>query len=370
MHGFLDGVRVLDLSENLAGPYCTQILGDMGAEVLKVERPGGDPARAWGPPFVGEDAALFVAANRNKTAIELDLRSDAGRAELRSRLAATDVFVQSFRPGVIERLGFGESEVRAYAPDVIYVSISAFGTHGPLRDAAGYEPLIQAFAGILSVTGEADGPPVRVGTSIVDMGTGMWAAMGVLAALRERDRSGRGRRIDASLFGTALAWMGYHIAGYGATGVSPGRHGTAFPSIAPYDVFEASDGRLMIAAGNDPLFRALCAALSLEETVEDARFATNALRVKHRTELDERIRASVRRREVEELEEALRQAGVPCARLQDVGEVVRHAQTQAAGLLQPMPGREDVPLVALPVAWDDELLPVRQSPPARPRSRQ
>jgi crotonobetainyl-CoA:carnitine CoA-transferase CaiB-like acyl-CoA transferase len=361
----LQGIRVIDVSENLAGPYCTQILADMGADVLKVERPGGDPARAWGPPFVGGDSALFVAANRNKAGVELDLRTAAGSAALRAHLKDADVFVQSFRPGVIERLGFGEEAVRAIAPDIIHVSISAFGTHGPLRDSAGYEPLMQAFAGILSVTGEADGPPVRVGTSIVDMGTGMWAALAVVAALRERDRTGKGRRIDASLFGTALAWMGYHIPGCMASGVTPGRHGTAFPSIAPYDAFETADGRLMIAAGNDALFDTLCAVLSLEEISGDDRYATNALRVAHRGDLDGAIAAAVSNWTTIELEAALHEAGVPCAPIQDVAELLRHPQTRASGLLSALPGTPTVPVVALPVRWDDEVFPVRRAPPAR-----
>lgn len=362
--GVLAGIRVVDASENLAGPWCAQILGDLGAEVLKVERPGGDPARAWGPPFVGEDAALFVVTNRHKRSERLDLRTEAGRSRLWASIEGADIFVQSFRPGAIERLGFGEGDVRSRNPRILYASVSAYGTRGPLRDAAGYDPLLQAFSGLMSVTGEAGGPPVRVGTSLVDMGAGMWLAIGLLAALRERDRTGRGGRVEVSLLGAALAWMGYHLIGAQATGEAPGRHGTAFPSIAPYESFETKDGRLMIAAGNDGLFHALCAVLKRPDLAADAAYRTNALRVGARAELAGKLQTETRAWTTSALTEALLRAGVPCAPIQDVAHVLAHPQTEASGLLVDLPDG-GVKVVPMPVAFDGAFPAVGRGVPAR-----
>jgi len=363
--GALRGIRVLDLSENLAGPFCAQILGDLGADVMKVERPGGDPARAWGPPFDGGDAVLFLAANRNKRGCELDLRTESGAAQLWEMIDESDVFVQSFRPGVIERLGFGADPVRARNPRIIYCSISAYGTRGPLRDAAGYDPLLQAFSGLMSVTGENDGEPVRLGSSPVDMGAGMWLAIGVLAALRERESTGLGRRLDVSLLGAALNWMGYHFLGLQASGRTPERHGTAFPSIAPYESFETMDGRLMIAAANDSLFCELCAVLQRPDLVSDSRYASNALRVANRVELRDAIARAVGTWSTAALTDALLAAGVPCSPIQDAREAFVHPQTAATGLLVDLPGSATpgLKVIALPIEWDGEIVPVRSGVP-------
>ncbi len=368
--GALADIRVVDLSENLAGPYCAQILGDLGAEVTKVERPGGDPARAWGPPFAGDDAALFVCTNRHKHTIELDLRVDRAKAELWQLLERADVIIQSFRPGAIERLGFGEADVRAKNERAIYCSVSAWGRQGPLRQAAGYDPLLQAFSGLMSVTGEAEGPPVRVGTSLVDMGAGMWLAIGVLAALRERDRTGKGRRVEVSLLGAALSWMGYHLIGAQTTGRSPGRHGTAFPSIAPYEAFETADGRLMIAVGNDSLFLALCDVLARTDLATDPRYATNALRVAARAELRREVEDATRGWKTAALTAALEEAGVPCAPILDVAEALAHPQTEASGLLVELPEAEPSGLrvVAMPVAFDGRAPDVGRGVPKRVRA--
>jgi formyl-CoA transferase/CoA:oxalate CoA-transferase len=363
--GPLQGVRVVDVSENLAGPFCAQILGDLGAEVMKVERPGGDPARAWGPPFVGSDAVLFLAANRNKRGCELDLRTESGAAQLWQLIDESDVFVQSFRPGVIERLGFGADAVRARNSRIIYCSISAYGTRGPLRDAAGYDPLLQAFSGLMSVTGESGGEPVRLGSSPVDMGAGMWLAIGVLGALRERERTGVGTRLDVSLLGAALNWMGYHFLGLQSSGRAPARHGTAFPSIAPYESFETMDGRLMIAAANDGLFCELCAVLRRPDLASDGRYANNALRVANRVQLRAEIAHEIRTWSTATLAEAMLAAGVPCSPIQDAMEAFEHPQTAATGLLVDLPGSgtPDVKVIALPIEWDGEVLPVRTGIP-------
>lgn len=363
--GALAGVRVLDLSENLAGPYCTQILGDLGATVVKVERPGGDPARAWGPPFVGDDAALFVGANRHKRRLEVNLHTPEGLSRVRELASHADVFVQSFRPGAIERLGLGEAEVRARNPRIVYASISAYGDAGPLRDAPGYDPLLQAFAGLMSVTGEPAGDPARVGTSVIDMGAGMWLAIGVLTALHERERTGRGRRVDVSLLGAALSWMGYHLVGTQATGEAPGRQGTAFASIAPYEAFETADGRLMIAAANDGLFARLCEVLGRRDLVEEPRFGTNAGRVAERAALRAEIAGETSGWTTSALSAALQEAGVPSAPIHDVAEALAHPQVRASGLLSALPGRS-VEVVPLPIAFDGVFPAVGQDVPRRP----
>ena len=363
--GPLIGIRVLDLSENLAGPFCGQVLGDLGADVIKVERPGGDPARDWGPPFAGEDSALFVAANRHKTGLRLDLTTAGGRESLGRLIDGSDVLIQSFRPGVIERLGFGGDAVRSRNPRIIYCSVSAWGTRGPLREAAGYDPLLQAFAGLMSVTGDPEGGPVRSGTSLVDTTAGMWLTIAVLAALRERESTGLGTRLDVSLLGAALTLMGYHLLGVQATGRVPGRHGTAFPSIAPYESFETADGRLMIAAANDRLFTALCSVLERTDLAADELYATNALRVLNRASLRDEIGGVVRTWRTGTLMEALLAAGVPCAPIQDAAEALAHPQTELTGLLVELPGSSGLRVVALPIEWNGAVFPVRAGVPAR-----
>ncbi len=370
----LNGLRVLDLCQNLAGPYATQILADFGADVIKVEPPGGDPARLWGPPFMDGESPLYLCANRNKRSVVLDLQAEAGREALRRLARRSHVFAQAFRSGVMERLGFGYEEVRALRPDVIYVSVTAFGTAGPLREHPGYDPLMQAYAGLMSVTGHEGAPPARVGTSLVDMGTGLWTAMAVLAEAGRRGWSG-GRsagveaeaeavHITTSLLDTSLAWMAYHLQGHLATGRVPGPSGSGLGMIAPYEAFPAADGNVMIAAANDGLFRRLCGALDLAQLAEDPRFAANADRVAHREGLVAVLTERTRRLDSAELVRRLRQAGVPCAPIQDVGQVVRDEQVAASGMLRRVAEREAYVDVALPVRWDGERADARRAPPA------
>jgi len=349
----LAGVRVVDLSQNLAGPYCAQILADLGAAVVKVEPPGGDPARTWGPPFECGEAVIFGAANRGKRSLLLDLKQSAGREVLERLLGRADVFLQSFRTGVIERLGFGWEIVHDLNPRLVYCSITAYGMDGPQGHLPGYDPLMQAQGGLISVTGQP-GQPARVGTSVVDMGTGMWAAMAVLAALGDRERTGRGAHVVGSLYETTLAWMAYHLAGFHAEGTVPGPQGTAFPLIAPYDAFPTADGRLMIAAANDGLFARLCGALHQEALAQDARFADNPGRVAHRVELCAALALATRPQRTEALVERLREAGVPCAPIQDVGQVARDPQTEASGLVRHAQSArgESFTSVAPPLRWN------------------
>jgi formyl-CoA transferase/CoA:oxalate CoA-transferase len=351
----LEGVRVVDVTSSLAGPYCTEILGALGADVVKVEHPGrGDEARAWGPPFFEGSSVMFYAANLNKRSLALDVKR--GRDVLLRLIDSAEVFLQSLRPGTAARLGFGPEELRARKPDLVYCDIGAFGRAGPLRDRPGYDPLIQAFGGIISVTGEPDRPGVRVGASIVDQGTGMWAALGILAALL----AGGGHTVDVSLFETVVGLLPYQVSSYLAGGGVPGRHGTAFPLIAPYQVFPTLDGGLMIAAGNDGLFARLCAALGLDALALDSRFATNPARVERRSELASVIGQRVASERTADLLERLEEAGVPAAPVNDVAQVADHEQTAALGLLQRLPE----PTVALPLSLDGERI-VHRSPPPR-----
>jgi crotonobetainyl-CoA:carnitine CoA-transferase CaiB-like acyl-CoA transferase len=351
----LKGRRVVDLTASLAGPACTQLLAALGADVVKVEPREGDHAREWGPPFVGEDGALFFAANAGKRSIALDLGDPRG-IEIALRLGGrSDVFVQSLRPGLAEARGLGPDVLRERNPTLVYCSIGAYGAGGPLSDRPGYDPLMQAATGIMSVTGEPNGPAVRVGVSLVDFATGQWAAIGILAALLR----GGGGVIDTSLYETSLALLAGHIAGHAATGEVPERHGTAFPLIAPYEVFPTRDGSLMISAGSDPLYERLRVALGLRE---DPRFRTNPDRVRNRRELAGVLSGVLRTRTTEEWEDALAEAGVPASPVRDVGEAAAHAQTEALGILQQLGAGTTV---TPPLSVDGERVRHPDAPPRR-----
>jgi len=350
----LEGVRVVDVTSSLAGPYCTEILGALGADVVKVEHPErGDEARAWGPPFWEDTSVMFYAANLSKRSLALDVKR--GRDVLLRLVERADVFLQSLRPGTAQRLGFGAEELRALNPRLVYCDIGAFGRVGPLRERPGYDPLLQAFGGIVSVTGEPDRPGVRVGASIVDQGTGTWAALGILVALY----AGGGRTVDVSLFETVVALLPYQVTSYLAAGVVPGRHGTAFPLSAPYQVFRVRDEELMIAAGNDGLFARLCDALGVPELATDTRFATNPDRLQRRDELAKLLQARLTDERLAEVLARLEAAGVPAAPVNDVGQVAEHEQTAALGLIQQTPE----PAVAFPVSFDGERVAHRSPPP-------
>lgn len=362
----LVGIRVVDLSQNLAGPYCTQILGDLGADVVKVEPPGmGDAARAWGPPFLGGHSPLFLSANRNKRSVVLDLREDADREALWTLIDGADVFVQAFRKGVDARLGFPAEEIMARNPRMIHVSIQAWGPSGPLADQPGFDPLLQAFSGLLSVTGTEGGNAARAGTSVVDLGTGMWGALGVLAALRDRDRTGVGQRIEVSLLETALAWMAYHLQGVAGGGPVPRALGTALGMIAPYQGFPVRDGTVMIAAANDGLFRRLCGALGLEALLEDPRFRDNPSRAAHREILAGMVSEATAGLTRDDLLDRMRTAGVPAAPIHDTREVLHDPQVEATGLLRstPHPDIPDYLEVATPLRRDGTHPPTRIPPP-------
>ncbi|HJQ73804.1 MAG TPA: CoA transferase [Gaiellaceae bacterium] len=357
----LAGARVVDLTSSLAGPTATQLLAALGADVVKVEPLAGDHSRAWGPPFLEGGGAMFLAANAGKRSLAVELGDERGR-EILLRLAdRADVFLQSLRPGTAQHHGVGPEALRERNPRLVYCSIGAFGPGGPLSAQPGYDPLLQAASGIMSVTGERDGPPVRVGVSLVDLGTGVWAALGVVAALYERERTGVGRTLEISLYETALSLLAYQLVGYLGAGFVPGRDGSAFPQIAPYQVFPARDGELMIVAGNDKLFAVLCGVLGVPELVTDPRFLTNPDRVANRAELVALVEERTRERGAAELLEALVAAGVPASPVHDVGEAARHPQTEALGILQTL---GDLVTVATPLSADGERVRHHAPPPA------
>jgi crotonobetainyl-CoA:carnitine CoA-transferase CaiB-like acyl-CoA transferase len=363
----LEGLTVLDLTQNVAGPYCTQILGDLGADVVKIERPGrGDETRAWAPPRWGAEGAVFLAFNRNKRSLALDVKAPAARPVIERLVRRSDVLVQSFRPGNAEELGFGAAQVRALNSRLVYCSVTAFGTRGPLREHPGYDPMMQGYSGFMRITGHPGQAPVRAGTSMVDMGTGMWAALAVLAALRERDRTGVGGEVTTALFDTALAWIPYQLMGYLATGELPQPQGSAAAMIVPYQAFPTTDGWLMITTPTDALFGRLCEALGRAELAADPRFRTNPDRVRNRATLVPALEALTRPWATAALLEHLRQAGVTAGPVQTVDQVVTDPQTKASEMLLPTP-RPDIPdltTVALPLRLGDER-PLPRRPPPR-----
>jgi crotonobetainyl-CoA:carnitine CoA-transferase CaiB-like acyl-CoA transferase len=362
----LEGVVVADLTQNVAGPFCTQILGDMGAEVVKVERPGrGDDARAWAPPFWGAESASFMAMNRNKKSLALDVKREGGLEVLKRLVARADVFVQSLRAGAVAELGLDFAAAAALNPRLVYCSVTAYGARGPLADRPGYDPLMQAYGGLMSVNGHPGQEPARVGTSIVDMGTGMWAALGVVAALRQRDATGRAVEVTTALFETALMWVSYHAMGYFGSGEVPQPQGSGTAMIAPYQAFPTADGYAMIAAGSDALYGRLARALGAPGLADDPRFADNPSRVRHRAALVEALAARTRELKTVELLERLRVAGVPSAPILTVDAVLEEPQTQASGMLvaAPHPRLPDYRSIGLPILWDGARPEVRRVPP-------
>jgi crotonobetainyl-CoA:carnitine CoA-transferase CaiB-like acyl-CoA transferase len=353
----LQGIRVLDLTSSLAGPTATEILAALGADVVKIEHPGrGDEARDWGPRFFEGGSVMFFSANAGKRSLGLDLKDERGRAVLLRLAESADVAVQSLRPGTAERLRIGPDDLRGRNAGLVYCTIGAFGRRGPLAAEPGYDPLMQAAAGIMSVTGEPDRPPVRVGVSLIDIGTGVWAALAIVAALHE----GVGRTLDLSLYETALSLLPYQLSDVLGGAPPSGRHGTAFPLIAPYEVFPTADGELMIVAGNDRLFTSLCAAVGAPELAADPRFASNPLRVEHRDELRGLLRGLLAGHATGNLLERLRAAGVPASPVLDVDQVAQHEQTLATGMLQQLDAGT---IVAPPLSADGERVLHRGEPP-------
>jgi crotonobetainyl-CoA:carnitine CoA-transferase CaiB-like acyl-CoA transferase len=363
--GTYRGLKVLELATTIAGPFSTMILADLGADVIKVERPvKGDDARAMPPHWAGE-STVFLAINRNKRSLALDLKAPAGRDAFLRMAAGADVVVQSFRPGAAERLGLGFDDIRARNPSIVYCSISAFGTSGSAAGLPGYDPLIQAFSGLMSMTGHPGQPPARVAASLIDLTTGMWAAMGTMAALARRDQTGEAQYVESTLVDSGYMLLCHQIAAMLATGEVPGPLGSGSPIAAPYEAFETADGWIMVAAGNDDLIRRLFDALELAELLDDERYRTPTARVRNRDSLHEAIEARLRTRSSDAWITDVRAAGVPVGPVQDLEEAVNHPMTAERELLvKPQDGARfpELRLVRLP--FDDARPPVLRRPPA------
>jgi crotonobetainyl-CoA:carnitine CoA-transferase CaiB-like acyl-CoA transferase len=356
--------RVVDLTQNVAGPYAGMVLAELGARVTKVEPPQGDATRAWGPPFWDGRSPTYLAINRNKDVVNLDLKTARGRKELAKLLKGADVLLSSSRPGAMERMGLGYGSVRRKYPRMIYGEITPYGNGGPRSLEPGYDPLMQALTGIMSVTGRPGDPPIRVGVSIVDMTAGLWLALGTLAALQMRGTSSRGHRVSVSLYETGISWMAYHFASFWASGVSPHGWGSGVSMIAPYEGFRTSDGWVIIGAGNDGLFAKLGGALGHPEWTADPRFRTNADRVKNRHELAALIELITKGRSTAELEALLKHEGVPASPVSDVAKAVGDAQLDSLGMVQTLPG-SPIPgfkSVGVPFTIDGARPPLRTVP--------
>jgi crotonobetainyl-CoA:carnitine CoA-transferase CaiB-like acyl-CoA transferase len=348
----LAGVKVIELANNIAGPYAGFVLALLGADVLKVERPHtGDDARGWGPPFWHGTSATFQALNANKHGITRDLKDPEHLAWVKAYVQRCDVLVHNLRPGVLEEAGLGSAAMTALNSRLVYCNLSAFGPTGPMQRNPGYEPMVQAFSGLFSVNGFPDRPGVRIGTSVLDLGSAVWAALGCIAGLLQRERTGRGCVVDASLYETALGLLSVHFARYQASGTLPERHASGSPAVVIFQAFDTADGQVIVAAANDRLFAKLAGALGHPEWTKDARFRSNADRVVNRRALVPLVAEIMRQRPSEDWVQRLEKIGVPCAPINDLNVVRTHAQTAALGMLQPAP-EIAMDLMSLPLSFD------------------
>ena len=361
----LRGLLVIEIGTSVAAPFGGSILAELGAEVIKIENPAhGDDARLWGPPFVDGSSALFHALNRNKRSAAIDFKDAVQLQKLKKFVHdQADIVLQNMRPGIVERYGLDAKTLRTEKPSLIYCDMAAYGTKGPLNSKPGYDPLMQAFAGIMSVTGTEGQDPVRVGPSIVDKGTAMWSVIGILTALYRRQQTGEGTEIGTSLFETALAWMADHAANNSGSDQPPKRMGTENAGITPYKAYQANDGWLVIAAGNDAMFRRLADILGHPNWAEQSEFASNAARVENRDRLNDMVAGAISTASISSWVDKFDAADVPCAPLQSLDTVLAHPQTKAVGMVQSPPDAP-VSLFGLPIRFDGERPPLRSSAPA------
>jgi formyl-CoA transferase/CoA:oxalate CoA-transferase len=362
----LSGLTILDLSRVLSGPYCTMLAADMGARVIKIEHPqGGDDTRAWGPPFLHGESAYYLSINRNKESVAVDFKTEGGRRVIEALLAKADALVENFRPGTLDKMGLGYTAVSARRPDLVYVSISGFGQNGPRRDEAGYDAVAQAEGGLMSVTGTADGPAVRVGVAIADIASGMFAFQGLLLALLAKARTGRGQHVDVGMLDVVAALISYQAGRYLVTGDSPPRSGNRHLTIAPYDTFDTSDGVLVLAVGNDRQWQTLCATFGLAALGAAEAFRTNEGRVVNYAALRRELEPFFRARALEDLVAALRGAGVPCGAVRSVAEVMNDPQILARAMVESVahPTIGPLSVLGVPVKLSDTPGAVRTPPP-------
>jgi len=361
----LHGIRVLDLSRVLAGPYCTMVLGDLGADVIKVEPPEGDETRAWGPPFAEGESAYYLCINRNKRSMTVNLKSDEGRAILRELALKSDVLVENFRPGTLARYGLDDETLRPDHPRLVYCSISGFGQTGPLRERPGYDFMIQAMGGIMSVTGDPDGEPMKVGVAVADLFAGQNAVIAILAALQARERNGEGQYIDIALFDSQLGWLANVTSNFLISGNLPKRYGNAHPNIVPYQVFEAVDGWFALAVGNDKQFVRLCDVIDRPEWSSDERFTTNTARVSNREKLIPLLKSIFTLRRVDEWLSLLESAEIPCGPINTLDKAFANPQVAAREMLVTMehPTIGDLPLVGSPLKFSATPVEYQLPPP-------
>jgi formyl-CoA transferase len=362
----LTGIRILDLSRVLAGPYCTMLLGDLGAEVIKVERPGtGDDTRAWGPPFAAGESAYYLCANRNKKSITVNLKSATGQEIIRRLARLSDVLVENFKVGELTELGLGYDQLRTLNPGLVYCSITGYGQTGPDSDLPGYDFIIQGRGGVMSITGEPDGEPMKVGVAVVDITAGLFAANAIQAALLARVRTGCGQAIDIALLDAQVAWLANVASNYLVSGQRPGRFGNGHPTIVPYQSFRARDGFFCLAVGNDRQWQKLCRMLARPELVTDPRFATNPARVQHRNELIAVLQEIFLTQDIAFWLREIAAAGIPCGPVQAIDQVFADPQVLARGMLWtvPHPAAGEVRLVGSPLKLSETLVTCRTHPP-------
>lgn len=359
-------IRVLDLTRVLAGPYCTMFLGDLGAEVVKVEEPGlGDDTRLWGPPFAGGESAYFLCINRNKKSLSLNLKSPRGVELLRQLAASADVLVENFRPGTMERLGLGDRDLRAANSRLIYASLSGFGADGPMKDWPGYDLIVQAWGGLMSITGMPDGEPTKVGVAIIDIVAGLMLGKTIIAALFSRERTGIGQKIETSLLEAEVACLINAGSNYLIGGSIPGRWGNAHPNIVPYQSFETQDGYLVVGAASEAIWRRFCSAIGRPELTDDARFAKNPQRVENREELIQTLAAVFRHCDTATWMRLLSEASVPCAPVQTIDQVFDAAQVKHRQMVTEVqhPTAGAIRMAGLPVKLSATPASIRLPPP-------
>lgn len=361
----LQGIRVLDLSRVLAGPYCTMVLGDLGADVIKVESPEGDETRGWGPPFTAGESAYYLCVNRNKRSIVVDFKTDEGRAILHEVIKQSDVLVENFRPGTLARFSLDFASASAINPNLIYCSITGFGHTGPLRDKPGYDFMIQAMGGLMSFTGEPDGEPMKVGVAVADLFAGQNAVIAILAALQARTFTGKGQHLDISLFDSQLGMLANVASNYLISGNLPKRYGNAHANIVPYQSFQASDEWIIVAVGNDKQFEKLCGVIGKWELVNDPRFTLNSGRVQHRAELLLILKPIFLQRSSSEWLSMLENAGIPCGPINTLEKVFAEPQVEAREMLVHMQHAEieDLRLVGSALKFSDTPVEYKLPPP-------
>jgi len=361
----LDDLLVVDLTRALAGPFCTLMLSDLGARVIKVETPdGGDDTRGWGPPFIGTESAYFLGVNRNKESLTLNLKDARGRDILMQLLKRADVLVENFRPGIMDRFRLGYAVVHEHVPRLVYASISGFGQDGPYRDRTAYDLILQGMGGVMGITGEEGGTPVKVGVAIADICAGMYAAFGILAALRARERMGEGQLVDAALLDGQVSWLTYAAGYFFATGQNPGRLGSAHPTIVPYQAFRTADGYVNVAVGSEAIWRRFAEIVD-PSLLDDARFATNPERVAHRQDLITGLESLIARRSTAAWTALFEAAGVPAGPILGIADVFSHPQVVHREMLQevdhPTAGR--VRQTGVPVKFSATPGRIRSAPP-------